>query len=313
MINDPNFRGHDILYPIDLVATILSICGSICMYCLCIRTPGKLNISTKFIIAVATADFAYTISNVLSNFETRETTRLCYLEASLRHVAFVLSIFFSACLAIVSYQSTLPRNNMRLRSFYIIAITVGPTFILILTILLPYLFPRGLIMADYGPLNCSISPNFSSSKFMQFLFYMLFRGIPILLGLIITFESYRRAIREAKKLPPVLIEQMDWSIYNLLWYPCSLMITFAPSLLDQFVSIYAPNRPIWVTALRVGITHSLGFINALLYITLRGLYHNKDLPQIPEPTCEFEVANHTTDSDFSLSLKDELLKASTQL
>jgi len=146
---------------------------------------------------------------------------------------------------------------------------------------------------------------------------MVIRGFPILLGLIISFEAYRRTIQEANKLPAYLMEQMESSIYNLLWYPCSLMITFAPSILDQLIAIFVPDRPVWVTALRVGITHSLGFINAILYIILRGLYHNKKEEELElelDPTPTFEEANDTSSSnDLSLSLKDELLKASTQL
>jgi len=136
MINNPNARGYEILYPLDLVATTLSILGSLCMYFFCLRIPGPLNISTKFILAIATSDLIYSLSNVLSNFETSETHRLCIFEASLRHVMFVLSIFFSSCLAIVSYKISLPRDNMKIRLFYRLAVYIGPAALAFLTILL---------------------------------------------------------------------------------------------------------------------------------------------------------------------------------
>ncbi len=98
------------------------------------------------------------------------------------------------------------------------------------------------------------------------------RGIPVLLGLTIVLISYLKALRQVSQLPPLLVKRMNFASHKLLVYPIALMLVFLPSLADQILQIYDENRPLWITIMRVGITHSIGFINAMVYVVLRDLY-----------------------------------------
>jgi len=126
MIRDPNFKGYALLYPLDIVATTLSLFGSLFMCYLYIRAPKPRTVPLKFIMAISLADLLYSISNVMSNFEGIETVRLCHIEATIRNSSFILSIFFSACVAIVSYKSFLPQRHFNKRRFFLRAILLGP-------------------------------------------------------------------------------------------------------------------------------------------------------------------------------------------
>ena len=136
MIRDPNFKGYAILYPFDLVATLLSLLGSIFMCYLYLRAPKPRTTSFKLILATSLADLLYTISNVMSNFENIETSNLCYIEATIRNSSFILSIFFSACVAIVSYKSFLPQRHFNQRNFFLRSIVLGPFVCFFMTIAL---------------------------------------------------------------------------------------------------------------------------------------------------------------------------------
>jgi len=135
MIQDHNVRGYHILFPLDLAVTILSLLGSslTCYFCLRIPSHSK-TISVKFIIALSISDFFYSIANVLSNFETEKTLDLCAIEAWVRQSAYVLSIFFSACIAIISYKSSLPESLFNSNKFFMLTTLLGPLVFLLATV-----------------------------------------------------------------------------------------------------------------------------------------------------------------------------------
>jgi len=136
---------------------------------------------------------------------------------------------------------------------------------------------RPIAFPDYlsyslGPVNCSVGPPNDLPKMSMLLVEMLYRGFPITIGLIVTLFGYLSAIKMIKQISEECGQQMDMSVYQLLWYPFISLVIFLPSVLDPIVAIYIEERPIWVRALRMGIPHSIGFTNAALYIIMRGLY-----------------------------------------
>jgi len=134
MFNDPTFPGYHILYPLDWVATILSLLGSIVMGYISFRVPPPLTTSVKFIRAIAIVDFLYSLANVISAFETKATAHICYIEAIFRHSFFITSVFFACCVAIVSYKSFLPESNFNQKLFFQRAVIFGPLINIFLNI-----------------------------------------------------------------------------------------------------------------------------------------------------------------------------------
>ncbi len=133
------------------------------------------------------------------------------------------------------------------------------------------LFPEYLEYV-FGPVNCSIGTSSNISTVSMLTVEMVFRGFPILIGLIVTLFGYLYAIKTLKEIAEQFGQKMDMNVYKLLWYPFVSLVIFLPSVLDPIVSIYVKERPTWVRALRMGIPHSIGFTNAVLYIVMRGLY-----------------------------------------
>jgi len=136
MFNDPTFPGYELLYPLDWIATILSLLGSLIMGCLTLRLPPPHTTSTKLILAISIADFFYSLSNVISAYETPESDVMCYFEAILRHSSYMSSVCFACCVAIVSYKSFLPETNFNPQSFYTKAIILVPGINIFLNIIL---------------------------------------------------------------------------------------------------------------------------------------------------------------------------------
>ena len=99
-----------------------------------------------------------------------------------------------------------------------------------------------------------------------------------MVGLIVTVVGYLGALRQIKKwqagsdIERRLINQLDLASYKLLWYPAVSILIFLPSAVDPIVSIFIPEKPFWIRALRMALPHSIGFTNALVYILMRKLY-----------------------------------------
>lgn len=89
------------------IATYLSFSGSIFMMYHCLRTPAPRSVSVKLILYIATADFIYSVANLMSAYEDLgpKVSTFCYIEAFLRAFSHVMSIFFATCLAIVCYKT----------------------------------------------------------------------------------------------------------------------------------------------------------------------------------------------------------------
>jgi len=113
-----------------------------------------------------------------------------------------------------------------------------------------------------------------SDRLNLFLIEMIYRGLPILIGLIISVVGYIRIVAKMRELPPTYTNEIG--IYKFLWYPIGLIVLFTPTLLDPVITMFMNDRPVWYLAVRMFIPHSIGFVNALMYVLLRKLYQTQN-------------------------------------
>jgi len=284
MIPNSPVPEANLLYNIDLVITILSVIGSLVLCFLCLRVPSPTTLSLKFILAISIADFFYSIANVLSIFEEKTTFKLCWTEANIRQVSFILSIFFSACTAIAFYRGSTGTHKPQAQlQFFKKCVTICPLICLLGSVSGPFWFPKH-VHIESGPINCSVESVKEASMRSRLVVEMLYRGVPIMVGLVVTVIGYLGALRKIRNwqkssgIERRLINQLDLSSSKLLWYPAASILIFLPSAIDPIVDIFSDERPLWVRALRMAIPHSIGFTNALVYIVLRKLYLNPTKP-----------------------------------
>jgi len=270
MIPDANVPDATLLFNIDIVATALCFSGSLIMsyHCLKIRPPR--NVSINLILCIAISDFFYSIANIISMFEHKDTVTLCHIEAFIRQSTFLLSIYFASCTAIVCYKISTDDENFNRKLFLKKAIILG-FFISLIVIIAPFFFKEYLQYA-YGPLFCWITYAPTNNKVIMVTVRAIYEGIPICIGLMITLVGYIKAIKRIRELPRHIIAQMDIAVYKLLWFPLILFVSFVPSMINNMIAIFVSDIPPWVRALHLGLTHSIGFTNAIVYGYQRKLY-----------------------------------------
>jgi len=133
MLRFADIPDAHLLWWLDLLATTLSFFGSLWMILHCFKAPSPKSLSLKLIAAIGCADLLYSIANILSNFQKDELfienagwLDLCVIEAVLRQVSYVLSIFFSTCVAVASYSAACSRRK-RLNEtlFFLFSLCIG--------------------------------------------------------------------------------------------------------------------------------------------------------------------------------------------
>jgi len=115
-------------------------------------------------------------------------------------------------------------------------------------------------------------------------FYLGFCGAPVLLALFVVIIGYLKALRSANEIPKAVMDQLGFKKHHLLLYPIVLLMAFLPNLVDGIASIYLYPPPFWLLVLDISISHSIGIINALLYINLRRLYQIGSPDRVSEGT-----------------------------
>jgi len=115
------------LVVLDIIVSVLSLLGSIILFFFCIRLRSPKTLSVKFITALALSDVFYSTANILSNFLNMTTAEelFCQIQGSMRYCSFILSIYFSACTAIVSYQPSSFLNRTNSSIFVTLAASTG--------------------------------------------------------------------------------------------------------------------------------------------------------------------------------------------
>jgi len=87
-----------------------------------------------------------------------------------------------------------------------------------------------LCLITFSPVNTTITE--------KVVILMIYQGIPVFFGLLITIIGYGAAIIKVKRLPPDIAQQLGINVYRLLWYPAVLFITFLPGMIDNFLQIF---------------------------------------------------------------------------
>lgn len=132
MIPNQDFDDYNIkaLVILDWCVSVISLISSLVLCYFCLRIPSPKTVSVKFILLLAMSDFFYSVSNILSYYLTNEDNdlQLCYIQGAMRNASFILTSFFSACTAIVSYKSSLPKGRFNLNLFFITAVLFGLFF-----------------------------------------------------------------------------------------------------------------------------------------------------------------------------------------
>lgn len=286
------------LYTINAVGTGLSLFGSFVMMCLFLRVKKRSpSISVKFILAIAVADFFYSIANLMAAFEDDNNGPLCHLEAITRQFAFMLSIFFATCTARLCYKTSIIENSFSKNRFFRRSVTVGLTGCTIVC-LLP-LFIKKIVYAN-GNLMCLITFQAENTTLTERVIILLvYQGIPVLFGLVITIIGYGAAIVKVKRLPKDIAQQLGINVYRLLWYPAVLFITFLPGMIDNFMQIYYGfDRPVAIEAIHLSLTHSIGFTNALVYGLQRNFANRNKQSQVV--LGDSEIDNNSLSITFEL-------------
>ena len=107
MVFGPDVPGSSVLYVINCIASTLSFTGSLLMAYFCYKAPAPRHVSLKFVLAIAIADFFYSVANIMSAFEDKESvTPLCYVEGVVRVTSFMMTLYFTTCLAITCCRTS---------------------------------------------------------------------------------------------------------------------------------------------------------------------------------------------------------------
>ena len=130
-----NINSMPILFSIDLVATSLSLFGSIFMSFHCLKSSFPAT-SIKLIFALAIADFFYSVANLMAKFEEVTSNLYCEVEAIIRGMSLFLSIFFATSTAMVCYRPVLAQDKSVQSPFFCTAVSLGLVASLILFVLM---------------------------------------------------------------------------------------------------------------------------------------------------------------------------------
>jgi len=105
----------------------------------------------------------------------------------------------------------------------------------------------------------------------------IYEAVPILVGSLVTLVAYIHIIREINTLPKTVLEQIDLRVYRLLWFPMVPFLTNLLCLIDNFIDLFDHNRnplSLWKKIAHLLIPHSIGLVNALLYVIQKKMYSN---------------------------------------
>jgi len=134
MVWNPDLPNGPLLYKINLVASTLSLGASGIMTYHCFKTKNK-TIALKLILAIALSDFIYSISNILTAFETEENNALCKIDAIIRQFSVMSSIFWVTCTAIICYKTSKTWRLFNQARFLRRAIIIGTFLSIVPTVL----------------------------------------------------------------------------------------------------------------------------------------------------------------------------------
>jgi len=203
----------------------------------------------------------------MSAFENQDMTPLCYIEAFIRQCAWVLSIFFATCLAILCYKASSKfRFGFNQGAFFKKCLVFGFLICAFLTSMPKFVPAFGYINSD---LKCNINVKNIATNTEALLFQIVYIFVPMMGGLTISLISYIATIMRMRKSSRYDDGEND--LYKLFWYPAIIFAVFLPTVLLTFAEDNHTLLTVHFT-----VTHSLGILNALVYgIQMRSYYSSK--------------------------------------
>ena len=124
-------NSESILYYVNYIASVLSLLGSLILIRSCYKDPNKTT-TLKLILGIALADFMYSITNIMSQFEEDQVSTLCQIEATLRTISLDLGLSMTTSIAIFCYRAIKEGSAFNQTKFlrYVIIFSVSYSLIL---------------------------------------------------------------------------------------------------------------------------------------------------------------------------------------
>lgn len=110
--------------------------------------------------------------------------------------------------------------------------------------------------------------------------YAIFEAIPIILTILTILFCYVSGYRRLRYAGPIMHNLLDHNSVRLFWFPTAYAIIALPAAVDDlFRFVLYKDYPLLLT-LHISVTHSLGFVNALVYYLVSKKHHLDDFEDI---------------------------------
>ena len=123
----PDVDGQTAWSTVDIVATTLSIAGSLFMsyFCLLLLRYSP-SVHVKIVLSIAISDFLFSVANAMSNFEKGEGVGpLCKSEAIIRQIGFFMTIYFTVVAAVFASKVSTLQTEQSKNKFFKSAVCYG--------------------------------------------------------------------------------------------------------------------------------------------------------------------------------------------
>jgi len=112
--------------------------------------------------------------------------------------------------------------------------------------------------------------------------YAIFEAVPIILTIITILFCYVGGYRRLRYAGPIVNNLLDHNSVRLFWFPTAYAIVALPAAVDDLFRYVLQKDYSMLIALHIGITHSLGFVNALVYYFVSKKHRLDDIEEIDE-------------------------------
>jgi len=241
------------------IGTLLSLVGEAWIFYIFLKTWKLWTYSGKMILCLTLSYLFYTIANFLANFDERAHNSLCQIDGFLRNFGTLASFFWawkvskSAYSALADSDYTSRRHNeffLLFKGFLYPAIFAFPP-------LISSLFGFKSFVYGYKSYGCGAN---SESENVSFIIFILYSVAPASFLLISTMFYSIKILKFVKFLPGGL----KISPMRFLIYPIALFIIWTPTLIHSCL-VHFGKYFLWLDALRVFSTHSIGFLHSVIY------------------------------------------------